>query len=318
MPAESKIFSSHRKDKSVDDLREGFEVIDPHFDKFLPKDPKIIHHWRGAEWAEGVAYLPRQKLVVMSDVPNNRMISFDPVTCETAVYREPSNFSNGNTIDHEGRMVTAEHQTNRITRTEHNGSVTTLVDNFEGKRFNSPNDLVVKSDGTIWFTDPPYGILSNREGTQRDSDYGANFVFRYDPESSSLSVVVDTMDRPNGLAFSPDESILYVADTGEPQNVVAFDVGNDEKTLSNKREFLLVRPGMSDGFRCDIKGNIWTSAEDGVQCYTSQGKLIGKILLPEQSTANCCFGGPNSTTLYIASDTSLYSVELVIAGARYS
>ncbi len=317
MPAESKIFPEHSNDKSGDELREGFETIDPRFDKLLPENPKIAHHWRGAEWAEGAVYLPRQKLVVMSDVPNNRMINYNPATGETAVHREPSNFSNGNTTDHEGRMVTAEHQTNRITRTEHDGSVTTLVDNFEGKRFNSPNDLVVKSDGTIWFTDPPYGILSNREGTKRDSDYGANYVFRYNPESSSLSVAIDTMDRPNGLAFSPDESILYVADTGEPRNVLAFDVADDGKTLSNEREFLLVRPGASDGFRCDVNGNIWTSAEDGVHSYTPRGELIGKILLPEQSTANCCFGGPEYTTLYIASDTSLYSVELAIAGAMY-
>lgn len=316
MPAESKIFPTHRNDKTGDALREGFETIDPRFDTLLPENPKIVHHWRGAEWAEGPVYLPRQNLAVMSDVPNNRMISYDPASGETAVFREPSNFSNGNYTDREGRMVTAEHQTHRITRTEHDGSITAFPDNHEGKRFNSPNDLVVKSDGTIWFTDPPYGILSHREGTQRDSDYNGNYVFRLDPDSSDITIAIDSLDRPNGLAFSPDESILYVADTGEPRNVVAFDVADDGKKLSNKRDFLLVRPGASDGFRCDINGNIWTSAEDGVHCYTPQGELIGKILLPEQSTANCCFGDPDFTTLYIASDTSLYSAELAIAGAR--
>ena len=316
MTAESKVFPTHRSDKSGDDLRSGFESLDSSFDRLLPDNPTLVHHGRGAEWAEGTVYLPKQKVVLFSDIPNDRMIKFDPKTGETTEFREPANFTNGHYVDLEGRLVSAQHLTHGITRTEHDGTVQMLVDRYEGKRLNSPNDLVVKSDGTIWFTDPPYGILSDREGQKRDSEVGGNHVFRFDPDSGDLAIVVDSMDRPNGIAFSPDESILYVADTGEPKNVLAFDVASDGRSLSNEREFIVVRPGASDGFRCDLQGNIWTSAGDGVHCYTPDGKLIGKILVPEQAVANCCFGGEAFTTLYIAGDTSLYSAELAVVGAR--
>jgi gluconolactonase len=316
MSAESKIFSTHRSDKSAEVLKAGFETLDPRFDALLPEHPALVHHWKGAEWAEGAVYLPRKKVVLFSDIPNDRMLQFDPATGDTTVFREPANFTNGHYVDLDGRLVSAQHLTHGITRTEHDGNVEMLVDRYEGKRLNSPNDLVVKSDGTIWFTDPPYGILSDREGAKRDSEVGGNFVFRYDPDSGDLTIVVDSMDRPNGIAFSPDESILYVADTGEPKNVLAFDVASDGRSLSNKRDFLVVRPGASDGFRCDVEGNIWTSAGDGVHCYTSEAELIGKILVPEQAVANCCFGGEDFRTLYIAGDTSLYSAELAVAGAR--
>jgi gluconolactonase len=316
MTAESKIFPSHRSHKTAEELKEGFETFDPRFGALLPDNPTLVHHWRGAEWTEGTVYLPGQKVVLFSDIPNDRMLQFDPATGEMSVFREPANFTNGHYVDLEGRLVSAQHLTHGITRTEHDGNVEMLVDRFEGKRLNSPNDLVVKSDGTIWFTDPPYGILSDREGEKRDSEVGGNFVFRFDPDSGDLSIVMDSMDRPNGIAFSPDESILYVADTGEPKNVLAFDVASDGRSLSNKREFLVVRPGASDGFRCDVEGNIWTSAGDGVHCYTSEAELIGKILVPEQAVANCCFGGEDFRTLYIAGDTSLYSAELAVAGAR--
>ncbi len=318
MTAESKIFPTHRSDKSAQELREGFESYDPRFDQLLPENPKLVRHWRGAEWMEGPVYLPRQNLVVFSDIPNNRMLQFDPTTGDTTVFREPSNYVNGNYVDLEGRLVSAQHLTHGITRTEHDGAVNMLVDRYEGNRLNSPNDLVVKSDGSIWFTDPPYGILSDREGSKRDSELAGNFVYRFDPDTGELELVVDNMDRPNGIAFSSDEAILYVADTGKPRNVIAFDVAADGRTLSNKREFTVIRPGASDGFRCDVKGNIWTSAADGIQCYTAQAERIGKILVPEQSTANCCFGGPDFTMLYITGDTSLYSIQLAIAGARPS
>ena len=316
MTAESKIFPTHKNEKSADELREGFESNDPRFDQLLPENPQLVRHWRGAEWMEGPVYLPRQNIVVFSDIPNNRMVQYDPATGDTAVFREPSNYANGNYVDLEGRLVSAQHHTHGITRTEHDGSVNMLVDRYEGKRLNSPNDLVVKSDGTIWFTDPPYGILSDREGTKRDSELAGNFVFRFDPATCELEIMVDNMDRPNGIAFSPDETILYVADTGKPKNMIAFDVAADGRSLIDKREFAVVRPGASDGFRCDVRGNIWTSAADGIQCYTAKAELIGKILVPAQRTANCCFGGPNFTTLYIAGDTSLYSIQLAIAGAR--
>ncbi len=316
MTAESKIFPTHRSEKSAEELREGFESLDARFDALLPEGPRLARHWRGAEWAEGPVYLPRQKVVVFSDIPNNRMLQFDPASGDTTVFREPANFTNGHYADLEGRLVSAQHLTHGITRTEHDGTVRMLVDRYEGKRLNSPNDLVVKSDGTIWFTDLPYGILSDREGEKRDSELEGNFVFRFDPDSGELEIVVDSLDRPNGIAFSPDESILYVADTGEPKNVVAFDVSADGRLVSNKREFVCVRPGASDGFRCDVLGNMWTSAGDGVHCYTPDAELIGKVLVPEQVVANCCFGGEDLRTLYIAADTSLYSVELGVEGAR--
>ncbi len=316
MLAEPKIFPTHQPVPEDILGRIGVESLDPRFDELIPENPDVKRLWRGAEWSEGAAYLPRQDVVVWSDIPNNRMLQYDPKSGETTVFREPSYFTNGNYIDLEDRLVSAQHLAHRIARTEHDGTVTTLVDNIDGKRFNSPNDLVVKSDGTIWFTDPPYGILSNREGEQRDSDIGANYVYRFDPETKELAIVVDDMNRPNGIAFSPDEKILYVADTGGDKDVQAFDVGNDGRSLSNKRLFSQISPGATDGFRCDVKGNIWTSAADGIQCLTPDAELIGKILIPENRCANCVFGDEDFMTLYIAGDTSLYSARLAVRGAR--
>jgi gluconolactonase len=317
MTAPNRTFKDRKEFRPASELKSGFEVIDPSFRKLIGDDPKLVKHWTGAEWSEGPVYVPSLKSCVWSDIPNNRMLRFEPATGETTVYREPSNYTNGNTLDLQGRMVTCEHQANRISRTGKDGSVTALVERHKGKRLNSPNDVVVKSDGTIWFTDPPYGILSNREGTARESEIGANYVYRFDPETKELTVACDALDRPNGLAFSPDESILYIADTGESRDLFAFNVAADGKTLSNKRLFARVRPGASDGFRCDVQGNVWTSAMDGIQCYTPQGKLIGKVLVPEQRTANCCWGGDDWKTLFIAGDTSLYSVKLNVEGCHH-
>jgi len=317
MIAKPKIFPDHLAPSPDAPYREGFESLDARFDALLPSPkPALRRCWRGAEWAEGPVYLPAREAVVFSDIPNNRMLRYDCRAGETTVYREPANFANGNTLDLEGRILTALHLPHAIGREEPDGSVTILVDSYEGKPLNSPNDLVVKSDGAIWFTDPPYGILSDREGKRRESAVGGNFVYRFDPSTEELTVVASDMDRPNGLAFSPDESILYVADTGEPKNVLAFEVVAGGKALSNPREFIAPRPGASDGFRCDVEGNIWTSAGDGIQCFTPEGELIGKILVPESRCANCCFGGPDFRSLYIAGDTSLYEVELAVEGAR--
>lgn len=316
MIAKSKIFPQHDRTKTANQLREGIEYYNPSFRRLLPKEPELIHHWRGTEWAEGPVYLSRRNAVIWSDIPNNRMLEFDLSSRETSVFREPSNYTNGNTVDLEGRLISAQHLPHCILRTEHDGTLTVLVDRYEGKRLNSPNDVVVKSDGTIWFTDPPYGILSDREGRQRKSEINGCYVYRFDPVTGVLNIVVDSMDRPNGLAFSPGEDFLYVSDTGKPENLMAFNTSSDGRSLENGREFAKVRPGTSDGFRCDAEGNIWTSAADGIQCYTANGELIGKILIPEQTVANCCFGGPESKTLYIAADTSLYSIELDISGPQ--
>ncbi len=316
MTAEPKIWTDRDEHRPVSELKSGFEVLDPAFEQLTGESPQLDKHWSGAEWSEGPVFVPYLNSLVWSDIPNNRMLRFDAGSGETTVFREPSNFTNGHTLDLEGRIVSCEHQTNRISRTEKDGSVTVLVDSYEGKRLNSPNDLVVKSDGTIWFSDPPYGIMSNREGNQRESDIGANYLFRFEPGSGELTVASDQFDKPNGLAFSPDESILYVADSGEPRRVFALDVEKDGKSLSNFREFAVVRPGIADGFRCDVNGNVWTSAHDGIHCITPEGKTIGKIQVPEQRTANCCWGGPYWDRLYIAGDTSVYSVQLAVEGAH--
>ena len=316
MTAENKTFENHRSETPPQDLRIGIEIIDDKFLDLIDADSEITKHFTGCEWAEGPVYFPEGDYVLWSDIPNNRILKYDSQTKDTTVFREPCNNTNGHYRDHQGRLVSCEHSANRISRTEADGTVHTLVDNLEGKRLNSPNDLVVKSDGTIWFTDPPYGILSNREGNQRESELDGNFTYRFDPETNDLSVVDNIGDRPNGLAFSPDEKLFYLADTGEPRDITVFDVADDGKTLNNRRKFADVRPGASDGFRVDELGNIWTSARDGVQCYSSDGKLLGKVLIPEQATANLVFGDQDGKRIYIAGDTSLYSVRVKVAGAH--
>ncbi len=201
-----------------------------------------------------------------------------------------------------------------MSRTEREGTVVTLVDSYQGKKLNSPNDLAVASDGAVWFTDPPYGILSNREGYQRESEIGANYVYRLDPDSGDLRVVGDDFDRPNGIAFAPDEKTVYISDTGGPRHIRALDV-NEDRTLSNSRVFAVVDPPASDGLRLDTDGNVWTSAGDGVHVYTPDGSLLGKILVPER-VANLCFGGAMKQTLFITATTSLYSIEVSATGAQ--
>lgn len=318
--AENKTWTDRQQFRPDGDLRSGAVVVHPRFrDLIGGDDVEVRKHYTGTEWAEGPAYVPGRDgsggFVVFSDVPNNRMLKFDPATGHTSIFREPSHYSNGNTVDAEGRLVTCEHSRHAISRLEHDGTHHVLVDSFEGKKLNSPNDLCIKSDGSIWFTDPPYGILSGREGNARESELDGNYVYRLEPETGNITIVVDQLDRPNGIAFSPEESILYVADTGEPRNVAAFDVAADGVSVKNMRIFAVVRPGIADGFRCDEFGNVWTSAHDGVHCYTPEGELIGKILVPEQRTANCTFGDADRKTLYICGDVSLYSVRLNVAGA---
>ena len=313
--AKSRTFDNRVEYRKQSEIQSGIEVIDNSFKDYLGSSVKANLLWSGTEWSEGPAYIPNYNAVIWSDVPNDRMLKYDLETGLTTTFREPSNYSNGNTIDLEGRLITCEHLTNRVTRTEPDNSITILTDNYLGKRLNSPNDVVVKSDGSIWFTDPPYGITTDREGTKRKSDLEGNFIYRIDPIDKKLEIVFDGCDKPNGLAFSVDENTLYVSDTGEPQNIIAIDVGSNGKTLNNSKQFVQVRPGIADGFRLDVLGNIWTSAWDGVHCYSPSGNLIGKILIPEQRTANLVFGGQDYKCLYIAADTSLYSIQLNIEGA---
>ena len=300
--------------RSPEEIREGFEVYGERFQKMIPEGAKLEKHFTGMEWAEGPVYFAEGDYLLWSDIPNDRMMKWsDPEGA--SVFRQPAGYTNGHYRDREGRLVSCEHGNRRISRTETDGTVVTLVDSYEGKRLNSPNDLVVKSDGTIWFTDPPYGILSDREGHKAKSELGANYVFRFEPATNALEIVGDDFDRPNGLCFSPDEHILYITDTGEPGHIRAFDVV-DGTRLTNSRVFAVVRPGNADGLRVDTEGNIFTSAWDGIQVYSPQSQLLGKILIREERTANCCFGGPDKNRLYITADKSLYSIVLNVRGAQ--
>jgi gluconolactonase len=272
----------------------------------------------GMLWAEGPVWFADGQYLLWSDIPNNAILQY----CEglgVRVYRQPANNTNGHTRDREGRLISCEHRGRRVSRTEHDGSITVLADRYKGKRLNSPNDVVVKSDGTIWFTDPSYGIMSDYEGKKAKSDIGACHVYRLDPASGALAVVADDFDKPNGIAFSPDEKKLYVADTGgshDPggaHHVRVFDVVGG-KRLANGRVFAEIDPGLADGFRLDTDGNVWTSAGDGVHCYSPKGILLGKILVPEV-VSNVCFGGAKRNRLFITATTSLYAVYVGQTGA---
>ena len=296
-----------------------FEVFDKRFSRYLIPIVFLEKLHGGMRWAEGPVYFGDQRCLIWSDLPNNRMLRWDEVTGQVTIFRSPSNFSNGNTRDREGRLVTCEHRGRRVTRTELSGKITVLADSYQGRRLNSPNDVVVKSDGSVWFTDPTYGISAEYEGGKAESEIGSCNVYRFDPKTGDLRVVVDDFSRPNGLAFSPDESILYIADSGfwpnpeAPHHIRAFDVAGDG--LKNSRVLTEVSPGIPDGFRVDVEGNIWTSAGDGVQCFTSSGDLIGKIHVPEK-VANVCFGGPARDRLFICGFTSLYAIHLNTRGVQ--
>ncbi|NQW18265.1 MAG: SMP-30/gluconolactonase/LRE family protein [Chloroflexi bacterium] len=294
-------------------MTNSYVVVDDTFRSLIESGAELQKLADGCIWAEGPVWIPNESALVWSDVRSNREWRWTAAG-GASVFREPSNHANGHTLDRNGNIITCEHSSNSVTRREADGTYTTLVKEYRGGRFNSPNDVVVKSDGTIWFTDPPYGILSNSEGFKRDSEIGANYVYRLDPESGEVTIAADQFDRPNGLTFSPDESILYIADTGEPRNIRMMDVG-DDGSLSNLRFFAAPEPPASDGLRVDQFGNIWTSAGDGVQVFSSEGVLLGRIPVPEK-TANCEFGGENGTTLFITASTSLYSIETRVIDAR--
>jgi gluconolactonase len=296
-----------------------FIEFDPRFGELLKPGEKLERLASGAIWSEGPVYFHEDDSVVWSDIPNNRLLRWSAKE-GMSVWRQPSNFENGHYRDLEGRLLSCEHGGRCISRTEPDGRKIVLVDRYQGKRLNSPNDLVVKSDGTIWFTDPPYGIISDYEGYKAESELGDCYVFRFDPASGECSVVTAELDEPNGLAFSPDEKILYVADTSSAFNprashhITAFDVV-DGRELRNSRGFALISPGMSDGFRVDVHGNIFTSSEDSVQVYARDGTHLGKILVPEK-VGNLTFGGPRHDRLFIAASTSLYSLEVNTSGVQ--
>lgn len=300
---------------------EAVEVLDSRFYRLVLNNAHVEQLWTGARWAEGPVYVPSAQHLVFSDIPNDRTMRYDERTGNVEIFESPAFNANGHCLDNEGRIVTAEHRSRAVSRTGHDGLRQVLVDNYEGKKLNSPNDVVVKSDGSIWFTDPTYGIDSDYEGDRAESEIGASYVYRYSPKGV-LEAVIQDMVRPNGLAFSPDEKTLYVADTGIshlgnkcPPDIRAYSVATDARSLSSYTTFATCGEGVFDGFRVDCHGNIWTSAGDGVHCYSLDGDLIGKIRIPEV-VANVEFGGLKRNRLYICGTTSLYSMYLNTRGAR--
>lgn len=301
-------------------MESPFEILDPRFRNYWSSISLLEKLYTGTRFSEGPVYFGDHRCLIFSDVPSSRMLRWDEESGQVTVFRTESNFSNGNTRDREGRLVTCEHGSRRVTRTEVDGTITVIADKWEGKRLNSPNDVVVKSDGTIWFTDPTYGISSYFEGGKEESEIGKCNVFRFDPSDQSLTVVVDDFSRPNGLAFSPDESRLYIVDSGKapdpdgPHHIRVFDV-TENNTLRNGKVLAEVSPGIPDGLRLDVDGNIWCTAADGVHCITAEGELIGKIRVPEVC-GNVVFGGPRRNRLFICAYTSIYAIYVNALGAQ--
>jgi gluconolactonase len=293
-------------------------VRDPRFERLVPATARVTALAGGAIWAEGPVYIPADDSVIWSDVRSNVVRRWTEAAGAHDLFR-PSDFANGHTLDHDGRVLACEQGPRRIGRYEFDGSRTTVVDSFEGHRLNSPNDIIVASDGAIWFTDPPYGILDDTEGYRADSELGGCFVFRLDRETGELTVASDALVHPNGLAFSPDETTLYVSDSsiarieGGNHHIVAFDV-IDGRILGATRIFAVIEPGLSDGFRVDVEGNVWTSAGDGIHVLTPDGVELGRILLPEK-TSNCTFGGSDGRRLFVTATSTLWSIEVGIRGA---
>jgi len=297
----------------------AIQILDPSFAKYRIAQSTVERLATGMRWNEGPVYFGDARCVLWSDIPNNRIMRWDEGTGRTSVYRQPSNFANGNTRDRQGRLVTCEHDTRRLTRTEYDGTITVLIDRFDGKPLNSPNDIVVKSDDSIWFTDPPFGILGNYEGHVATPELPTN-VYRLDPKTGRATVATGDVNRPNGLAFSPDEKKLYIVEAGVlPRVIRVYDV--DGEKIGNGRTFLTAEPGGTpDGFRLDVDGNLWcgwgmgNAQQDGVKIFDSTGKPIGFIALPERC-ANVCFGTAKRNRLFMAASHSLYSLYVNTQGA---
>lgn len=296
-----------------------YEILDPRFSDLI--DPvaflETIH--TGNRWAEGPVYFADLRCLIWSDIPNDRMLRWDEEAGTVSPFRSGVANPNGSTRDRLGRLVTCMQGERRVVRTEWDGSLTVLADAHRGRRLNSPNDVVVKSDGSVWFTDPNYGIVSDYVGRRAEQEQPGCNVYRIDPATGEVAIVADDFSMPNGLAFSPDEKQLYVADSGfltdrnAPHHVRVFDV--EEGQLLNSRVFADITPGIPDGLRVDVQGNLWISAWDGVQCHSPGGDLLGKIKVPEM-VANVAFGGPRNNRLFITATTSVYAVFLNVRGLR--
>ncbi len=300
----------------------SFDVADERFERLIRRGAALHHLADGCTWAEGPVYIASERVLFWSDVRSDRLMRYDEATGGVSVAEQPANFCNGHTLDRDGVIVACEHGTRSVVRWWPGGRREPIADRFEGKRFNSPNDVVVCSDGAVWFTDPTYGIDSDAEGYRAESEIGASNVYRVDPDTGAVTAEIIDMVRPNGLAFALDEQALYVSDTGVshldggPRHLRRYDVDPAGRRVSGGGEvFATCTDGVFDGFRLDVDGRLWTSGRRGVHCYERDGTLLGTILLPEVC-ANVEFGGPDRTTLYMAANTSLYSVEVAVAGAR--
>ena len=292
----------------------AIHVLDERFRRYHLPLSAVERLYTGCRWAEGPVWFGDGRYLLWSDIPNNRILKWEEETGAVSVYRRPSDYANGHTRDRQGRLVSCEHGNRRVTRTEYDGAITVLADAWQGKPLNSPNDVIVKSDGSVWFTDPPFGILGEYEGHKAEPQVGQN-VYRVDGNSGELSVIADDVLGPNGLCFSPDESLLYVVESrGEPtRKILAYDVSANGREIGNKRVHIDADGGTPDGMRCDVDGNLWCgwgmgSAElDGVFVFAPDGALIGRIALPERC-ANVCFGGPKRNRLFMAAAQSVYSL----------
>ncbi|MGO4763586.1 SMP-30/gluconolactonase/LRE family protein [Cupriavidus sp. 2KB_3] len=303
------------------------EILDPSFAKYRLYSSTVEQLATGFRWVEGPVWFGDGRYLLFSDIPNNRIIRYDEAANQWSVFRQPANFSNGHCRDRQGRLVSCEHLTRRVTRTEYDGSITVLADRYQGKRFNSPNDIICKSDGSLWFSDPPFGIAGEWEGDKATPEL-PHAVYRIDPKDNSVTQVIADLNGPNGLCFSPDEKKLYVIEArAQPHRVAwAYDVAADGG-LSNKTKLIDANgPGALDGMKCDVDGNIWAgwgssgapgadpAKLDGVRVFNPQGKAIGHIHLPERCP-NLCFGGPKRNRLYMASSHSLYALYVETRGA---
>jgi gluconolactonase len=294
-------------------------ALDPAFEALTLKLAAVERLATGCRWSEGPVWFGDARCLLWSDIPNDRILRWDEETGAVSVFRKPSHFANGNTRDRQGRLVTCEHGSRSVTRTEYDGRITTLVDRFDGKRLNSPNDVVVAADGAVWFTDPAFGILSDYEGHKADAELPMH-VYRHEPDTGRTAIAAEGVLGPNGLCFSPDGQTLYVVESrGVPtRKILAYDVRGG--VLSNRRVLIDCGPGTSDGIRCDAAGNLWCGwgmgdpALDGVMVFAPDGRPIGRIALPERC-ANLCFGGLKRNRLFMAASRSVYALYVNVAGA---
>ncbi|MGC1212090.1 MAG: SMP-30/gluconolactonase/LRE family protein [Micromonospora sp.] len=297
----------------LDRFRTRFEVLDERFRR-VNGDEWVECLWTGGRWLEGPAWFPAGRYLVFSDIPNDRLLRWDETTGAVGVFRQPAGYANGHTVDRRGRLVSCEQGRRRVTRTEADGTDTVLADRWKGRRLNSPNDVVEHSDGSIWFTDPSYGIDSDYEGHRGESEIGGNHVYRVDPYDGEVQLVADDFAQPNGLAFTADESMLYVVDT-RARHLRRFEV-TEKGAIRGGEAFATCDAGSFDGVRLDDAGRVWVAAHDGLHCFHPDGTLLGKLHLPEV-VANFTFGGPKRNHLYICASSSLFTLRVNVNGARY-